>query len=109
MGERRLQQFESADDVRLNKRRRIIDGTIDMTLRGKMHDSLRPVSCQEMGDQAAIADVAVYEDMPRIIVQRGQRVLIAGISERIQIDDAHSPPVRQVDKIRAYETRPAGD
>ena len=50
-----------------------------------MHDGAGRVFPQQFGDQRAVADVAVNERVPRVVADRVQRVEIAGVGERVEV------------------------
>jgi len=63
-----------------------------------------------LGDQLGIADAALDEDMPGVVLQAGQVFQIAGVGQVIEVDDGfvgQGQPVE--DKVAANEAGGAGD
>ncbi|MNC86139.1 hypothetical protein D3C83_17760 [compost metagenome] len=81
-----------------------------MAFRGEVHDRPRPVLAQEPADQRAVVDVALDENMPRVVSQAGQVAGIAGVGQRVEIDDGGFLAGEPVDdEIGADEAGAAGD
>ena len=59
-----------------------------MRLGGKVHDGIRPVLCQQLGDQGLIADIALHKNMLTIGLQVLEVFAMTGIGQQIEIDDA---------------------
>jgi len=70
----------------------------------------RPVLGEQSIDQRAVADVALHEDMPRIATQRVEVVKVAGVGQRIEVDDGLIGVLEPVEhEVAADETGAAGD
>jgi len=70
----------------------------------------RLVLGQQAVEQRAVADVALDEDVARIVLERGQGLEIAGVGELVEVDDrfvALGDPVE--DEIGADEAGAAGN
>ena len=81
-----------------------------MRFRRKVHDGAGPVLGQQAGQQYAVADVAVDEDVTWIVVERGQRFQVARVSQLVQIQDSFTTLDQPVEnKIRADEASASGD
>lgn len=88
----------------------LIEPTVDVRFGGKIDDGAGLVLGQELGDEVEITDVALDENMPGITVDRSEVLQVAGVGQRIEIDDFFvrlSQPVE--DKIAADETGAAGN
>ena len=99
-----------ADDVRLQKQRRVGDRAIHMALGREVHDHVGVLLGKEAVDRLTVADVRLDKAEIRLPEQRRERGEIAGIGELV---DAHEPVVRialaQVkQEIRADEAGAAG-
>ena len=82
----RFEQAESPVDVGRNEFAWAMDRAIDMALCGKMHDGAGLVFGQQTGDVGSIANIAAYEDMPRVLLQAGQIAEIASVGQFVKID-----------------------
>ena len=79
--------MEGADDVGLDKVFRAVDGTVDMRFGSEIDDRARLMFSQQFGDQSAVADVALDEDMATVTLEAGEVLQIAGVSEFVEVDD----------------------
>jgi hypothetical protein len=57
-----------------------------MTLGGEIHDRVDLVVRKESRDQNRIGDVALHEDMTRVVLQIGQGVQIPGVGQEVEVD-----------------------
>jgi len=81
-----------------------------VALGGEIDDGVRAVLGQKPGHQLAVTDVATHEHVVRMVGDFSQRLQVAGVGERIQVDDAHAAArQRREDEIGADETGAAGD
>ena len=99
-----------ADDVRLQKQRRVGDRAIHMALGREVDDHVGTLLGKEGIDRLTVADVHPGKAEIRLAEQRRERGEIAGIGELV---DAHEPVVRIVraqvkQEIRADEAGAAG-
>ena len=99
-----------ADDVRLQKQRRVGDRAIHMALGREVDDHVGALLGKEGIDRLTVADVHPGKAEIRLAEQRRERGEIAGIGELV---DAHEPVVRIVraqvkQEIRADEAGAAG-
>src|SRR5439155_22677136 len=62
------------------------NGTIHMGLSREVEKGYRLIRVEQAPHQGVIADVSLYEDVPRIIHDRSQRVKIAGVGQPIEVD-----------------------
>jgi len=85
---RGIEQLKGSHHIRPDKLLGAEDRPIHMRLGGEVNHRFRLVFAKEAGNQLAIRDVAVHEDVARIAVQRRQIQQIAGVREAIQIHDA---------------------
>ena len=87
-----------------------MDAAIDVALGGEVEDRARPMGREQALDQRAVADVAAHEDVARIGVERLQVLGVAGVGERVQVDDRLVAPGEPVeDEVGADEAGAAGD
>ena len=56
-----------------------------------------------------VADIAFDEDVQRVVLYRSQRIQIARVGERIQVDDLHAACDGTQNEITPNETGSAGD
>ena len=110
MGARRLEQRERAQHVGAHEIARPVDAAIDMALGGEVHDGARPVLGEQPVEQRPVADVTLHEHMPRVAAQRIEVVQVAGVGQRVEVDDglvARCEPVEN--EVAADEAGAAGD
>ena len=82
-----------ADDVRLQKQRRVGDRAVDMALGREVHDHVGMFFFKQAVDRLPVADVHLGKAEVRLPEQRRERGEVAGIGELV---DAHEPVVRVV-------------
>ena len=87
VGPDRLQQVEGSHDVGLDEFARSMDGAVDMRFGRKIDDGTGLVLRQQAVDQRRVAEISVDKHMPRIAIQRGEVLPVAGIGELVQVDD----------------------
>ena len=105
-----FEQAEGADDVGLDEVFRAVDAAVDVRFGGKIDDGAGLVLGEQFGDEVEIADVALDEDVARIALQSGEVLEVAGVGQRIEVDDRFirlRQPVE--DEIAADEAGAAGD
>jgi hypothetical protein len=110
VGSGRFEQAEGAQHVGAHELARAVDAAVHMALGGEVDDGARPVFGQQLVQQDALADVALHEHMPAVAAQAVEVVQVAGVGERVEIDDGLGPadePV--VDEVAADEAGAAGD
>ncbi len=105
-----FQQGEGADQIGLHEGRRPGDGAVHMALGGEVGDGVDGVLAQQPIHQRPVADVALHEAMPGRIGQLAQVVERAGVSQRVEGDDAEVGVGRQqvADEVAADEAGAAG-
>ena len=86
--ERGLEQGEGAVDVGFDEGGGPEDGAVDVALGGEVHDGVGLVLREQAGDQRAVEDGAVDEDVGRVAGERCEVVHVAGVGERVEVDDA---------------------
>ena len=64
-----------------------MDAAVNVRFGGKIDDGAGLMLGEQLGDEVEIADVALDEDVARIASQRGQVFEIAGVGQRIEVDD----------------------
>ena len=82
------------------------DRAIDVALGGQMDDMVRSKGLERLGDRSPVANVDLGEAIVRRVVDRRQRLQIAGIGERVEIEHrgavGHQAPAHgRADKSRA--------
>ena len=82
-----VEEAERADDVGLDKRLGGIDGAVDVGLGGEIHDGVDVMFGEETGDEGGIADIAVRENVARVVREVGEVGGVAGVSERVEVDE----------------------
>ena len=82
-----------ADNIRLQKQRRVGDRAVDMALGREVHDYIGSLVFKQAVDRLAVADVHPGKAEVRLPEQRRERGEVAGIGELV---DAHEPVVRVV-------------
>ncbi|MCY1231189.1 hypothetical protein D9M72_436280 [compost metagenome] len=87
----RFQQREGANDIRLDELARTVDRPIHMAFGRKVNNSTRLVGREELVQCIAVTDIRLREHVPRIILDRRQRLPIARIGELVDVDD----PIRR--------------
>jgi len=106
----RLEQTERRDHVGVDERRRAVNRAVDMRFSGEIQHRARAVACEQIVDQRAIADVATYEAVSRIVLRRRKVAEIAGVGKLVEIDDRLAfgrEPVQH--EVGADEAGAAGD
>lgn len=81
------QEGAGSKDIGADKRIRIMDGTIDMALSGKIDDRIGLVMVQQLADEQRIPDIAPDKNMLGIPIKGRQVTDISGIGELVEIDD----------------------
>lgn len=80
-----------------------------MAFGGKVDHGVWLVGFKQMLYKLGVADVAVHENMPRIIGQRGEILGITGVGEFVQIDNRIPGPTTGKDVTGADEAGTAGN
>jgi hypothetical protein len=83
---RRFEQGEGAVYVGAHEGARTVDGAVDMALGGEVHHRARLVLGEQALDQGAVADVAMHEEVARVAFQAGERLAVAGVGQRVEVD-----------------------
>jgi len=81
-----------------------------MGLRGEVNDGANGVASEQLADQFAVGNVAVHKGVRGVRGKRIEIVGVAGVGERVQINDgfiAGGEPI--LNEIAADEARAAGD
>src|SRR5690606_4050335 len=63
---------------------------------------------EQARDQRAISDVAMHEQVVRVAIERSQRVAVARVGQRIEIDDADAVANGVQHEVATNETGAAG-
>ena len=101
--------MEGADDVGLDEILGAVDRAIHVAFRRKVDDGARPGFREQLAHQLRIADVAMYENVARIIFEGREVFQIARVGQLVQADYAFSALRKPIeDKIRADKARTAG-
>ena len=82
-----FEQAEGADDVGLDKVFRAMDAAVNVRFGGKIDDGAGLVLGEQFGDEVEIADVTLDEEVARVTLQSGEVLEVAGVSQRVEVDD----------------------
>ena len=66
-----------------------------MAFRRKMKNCARLVLGKQAVERRAVADIRLGENVTRIVLDRRQRLAIAGIGQLVDVDDATSTRISQ--------------
>ena len=105
-----FEQAEGADDVGLDEVFRAVDAAVDVRFGGKIDDGARLVLGEQPGDEVEVADVALDEEVARVALQGGEVLEVAGVGQRVEVDDGLiglGQPVE--DEVAADEAGTTGD
>src|SRR3546814_9962348 len=105
---RGFQQRQRAHDVGLHEGARAVDRAVDVALGGEVDHRVGPVLGQQAVDQVAVADVALDENMRRVVLQRRKRIEVARVREGVEVDHADAAGDRLEHEIAADEAGSAG-
>lgn len=83
----RLEHGESTHDIGLGKGKGILDGAVDMTLRGEMDDAVDVLAAHEIGDSLKIADVGFDESIVGAVFDILQVGEVTGIGQFVDIEN----------------------
>ena len=109
--------LEAAESVTAERReiadefaRPHVQASVDMALGGKIEDGVKTVFAEQAADIPRGGNIAVYENMPWVLLKVRQVLKIPGIGKLVEIDDA---PIgladKEPDKRRPDKTGAAGD
>ena len=110
VGAHGFEQAEGADDVGLDEVFRAVDAAVDVGFGGKIDHGAGLMLGEQFGDEVEVADVALDEEVARIATQRCEILEVAGVGQRVEVDDGLiglRQPVE--DEIAADEAGTAGD
>ncbi len=82
IGTNGFKQVKGADDIGLDEVFRPMNAAVNVRLGGKIDGGTGLVFGEQLGDE-----VAVNEDVTRVVFQAGEIFEIAGVGKRIKIDD----------------------
>lgn len=106
---RRLEEAESADDVGLDEGLGTVDGAINVTFGGEVHDGLRMVIFKETGHEFAVGDIAFDEGVAGMVDHLGQGVNVAGVGQFIDVGHFVTLGEGQVNEVAADEAGSSSD
>ena len=106
---RGFEQRQGADDIGLHERSRAVDRAIHVRLGREIHDRIRAMFEQQLRHQRSVADIAMYEHVVRIRIDRGQGIAIARVRQGIEVDHTHARRHCVEHEIAADEAGAAGD
>ena len=109
MSPRRLEELEGADDVGLHEGAGPVDRAIDVGFGREIHDRAGSVLGEQLGDEGAIADVAVDEHVPGIRRDAGEVVEVARVRELVEVHNARPGGDFGEHEVRPDEAGAAGD
>jgi hypothetical protein len=90
----RLEQHVGPDDVGPQKGVRLEDRAIDVGLGGEVDDRL-DTGTERLLDSPRVTDIAVHEPVARVVGAVFEVGEVAGIGQRIEVDDAQPRPLAQ--------------
>jgi hypothetical protein len=105
----RFEQAIAADDIGVDERGRVEDRAVDVRLGREMDDRLGLVEVEQARDQLMVTDVAVDEGVRGVVGDGGEIAEIAGVGQRVEIDDARAARDLGEHEVRADEAGAAGD
>src|SRR5205823_10647646 len=87
------------------------DAPVDVTFRCEVEDRLDPVAFDEIAHQLRVGDVALDEDVLRVILQVRERVEVPGVRQLVEVDhgQARTLPPQIADEVRPDESGAPGD
>ena len=105
-----FQQAVGADDIGLDKRRRAVDGTVDMGFGGQVHDGVRLKLRQRGANRRLIDYIGLQELVARVIRDAGQGLQVTGVGQLVEVEHLVLGVVEQMaDQCRANKARATGD
>ena len=107
----RLQESVGSNDVGLYERLRSRDGSIDMTIGGKVHHRIDVILFHDPFHQLTIADISVNKTVPVFIRQPLQVIQGPSVCQKVEIDHARAWRclLKMPHEIAADETRASCD
>ena len=81
-----LQQVDGTHHVALDENFRVLDGAVNVALRGKVDDVIEIVLCKQALDQLLVADVALHEDVAGVALNVLQVLEVAGVGQLVEVD-----------------------
>ena len=82
-----IHHHRGTHNICLQENARILDGTVHMGFRCKVHDHIRMLFFEQTVDRFTVTDVRLHETEIRIVHYRCQRRQIACISQLVNTDD----------------------
>ena len=79
-----------------------------MGLGGQVHDPIGPEIGESLAHGSCVADVGLKELVVRISLEIRQRARVSGVGELVDVEDLVTLGDKEVDKIGADESGPAG-
>jgi hypothetical protein len=64
-----------------------VDAAVDVRFGGKIDDGAGLVLGKQAADEVKVADVALDEGVARIALQAGEVLEVAGVGQRVEVDD----------------------
>ena len=101
---RAVQHIRRAEHIGPDKQLRLQNGTVHVGLRGKMHDDVDVILREHPADRVLVADIRLHKGVVRQIFHRSQIFRIAGVCQRIHVDDpdiVSVGPEHMVDEVTA--------
>ncbi len=81
-----LQQTQCSQHIRMGKSKRIPDGTVNMTFRSQMNNTVYPIFLHQLPNSRKITNISFYKRIIRLIFHIFQISQIAGICQLVQIN-----------------------
>src|SRR5713101_3260324 len=82
-----FEETKSSIDIGANEIVRAVDGAVHVAFGGKMNNGVRPVRQKQLGDQLAIANVALQKFVLAVRGDGGEIGEVAGVSQLVESDD----------------------
>lgn len=83
-----LQQAEGTHHIGAGEGKRVFDGAIHVALCGQVDDAIDIVLLHDGAHAVEVADIGLHEGVVRLVLDILQVGEVAGVGERIEIDDA---------------------
>jgi hypothetical protein len=107
-----LEEGDEAGDVGVDVRRRVLHGVAHAGLRREVEHVGEGHDVEELGQEAAVVDVALHDEHAVAAQQRAARLLERGVVvgvEAVDADDAVAALAERQRAVRAHEARGARD
>ena len=106
-----LEKRKSSHDIRLGKRKRILDGTVHVAFCSQMNDTVDMFVLHELVERIEVANVHLHELVVRLVLDVFQVRKVARISQLVKIDNLVFRVLvhKQANHVATNEACAAGD